>query len=127
MAQLRQEYEEFLAHDAEVLVVAPDSVTRAQRYWEKHNLPFIGLLDPDHRVANLYDQEVSLLQMGRMPALFVVDKAGQIRFRHHGRSMRDIPSNAEILALLDWLNQMPEPSSPVSNPEHDPETAQWWI
>jgi len=40
-----------------------------------------------------------------MPALIVIDKAGQIRYRHYGDSMRDIPANDEILSLLDQLNQ----------------------
>jgi peroxiredoxin Q/BCP len=105
MAQLRQDYEKFVTRDTEILVIAPDDVKKAQRYWEKHDLPFIGLPDPDHTVASLYGQEVRLLRLGRMPALFVVDRAGQIRYRHYGRSMRDIPSNAEILALLDRLNE----------------------
>lgn len=104
MAQLRQEYAEFLARDAEILVIAPDSVEKARRYWEKEKLPFIGLPDPDHAVADLYGQEVNLLKMGRMPALFIVDKTGEIRYRHHGGSMRDIPSNAEVLSMLDLLN-----------------------
>ncbi len=107
MAQLRRDYEQFVARDAGVLVIAPDSVQKAQRYWEKESLPFIGLPDPDHTVADLYGQEFRLLKLGRMPALFVVDKTGQIRFRHRGQSMRDIPPNGDILSLLDSLNQLP--------------------
>ncbi len=39
-----------------------------------------------------------------MPALFVVDKGGDIRHRYYGASMSDIPDNAEVLAELDALN-----------------------
>jgi peroxiredoxin len=67
-------------------------------------LPFIGLPDPAHVVANQYKQEVNLLKMGRMPALLVVDKAGRIRYAHYGHSMSDIPKNREILDLLEALN-----------------------
>lgn len=56
-------------------------------------------------MADLYDQQVKLLKLGRMPALIIIDKSGQIRYRHYGDSMRDIPANDEILALLDQLNQ----------------------
>jgi len=40
-----------------------------------------------------------------MPAVLVVDKAGQIRYQHYGESMSDIPLNQEILNLLDELNK----------------------
>jgi hypothetical protein len=40
-----------------------------------------------------------------MPALIVVDMDGKIRYRHHGESMSDIPSNEELLPLLDELNK----------------------
>ena len=33
----------------------------------------------------------------------MVDRAGKIRYSHHAESMRDIPSNAEILSVLDDL------------------------
>jgi peroxiredoxin len=104
MAQLRQDYEEFAKRDAEVLVVGPDDRAAFQQYWQKEQLPFVGLPDPEHTVADLYGQQVKLLKMGRMPALMVVDKGGEVRYRHYGGSMRDIPPNDEILALLDELN-----------------------
>ncbi len=74
-------------------------------YWRKQDLPFIGLPDPDHQVATRFGQEVSLLKLGRLPALLVVDKQGQISYKHYGHSMLDIPPNREILALLDHLNR----------------------
>jgi len=105
MAQLRQDYSKFVAQDAEILVVGPEERQTFARYWQKEQLPFVGLPDPDHTVANLYGQQVKLLKMGRLPALVVVDKSGQICYQHHGNSMRDIPPNDEILALLVKLNQ----------------------
>jgi peroxiredoxin Q/BCP len=102
---LRHDYLEFLAREAEVLVIGPEDRTTFTRYWEKEALPYVGLADPKHRVADLYGQQVKLLKLGRMPALLVIDKSGQIRYRHYANSMRDIPPNDEILALLDQLNQ----------------------
>jgi cytochrome P450 len=40
----------------------------------------------------------------RMPAQVLIDKAGVVRFVHHGHSMSDIPKNEEILALGDEIN-----------------------
>jgi peroxiredoxin Q/BCP len=105
LAQLRQDYREFIARDAEVLVIGPDGPRAFQRTWEKEAFLFPGLADPQHKVADAYNQEVNLLKLGRMPALIVVDKRGQIRFEHYGESMSDIPLNQEVLKLLDGLNQ----------------------
>ncbi len=105
MAQLRQEYHEFQARGAEVVVVGPDGESAFKDYWQKQDMPFVGLADPTHRVAKRYGQEVKLLQFGRMPAMMVVDKAGLVRYKHYGSSMSDIPENRDILGILDELNQ----------------------
>jgi peroxiredoxin Q/BCP len=105
MAQLRQDYQEFVKRGAEVVVVGPDSLEAFKAYWSKEHLPFVGLPDPEHRVAKLYGQQVKWLKLGRMPALVVVDRQGRVRFRHYGSAMSDIPPDERILALLDELNQ----------------------
>jgi peroxiredoxin Q/BCP len=105
MAQLRQDYDKFIAKDSVALVVGPDDPTAFQEFWFKHDLPFTGLPDPDHRVADLYGQQVKLLRAGRMPALMVIDKDGRIRLQHYADSMRDIPPNQSLLDILDILNQ----------------------
>jgi peroxiredoxin Q/BCP len=105
MAQLRQAYQEFQDRGAEVLVVGPDSEAAFKYYWQREDMPFVGLPDPTHRVAQRYGQEVKLLRFGRMPAMMVIDKAGQVRYKHYGDAMSDIPPNPEILAILDDLNQ----------------------
>ena len=105
MAQLRQDYDQFVERDAEVIVIGPDSADAFARHWTKEALPFIGLPDPKHQVADLYGQQVKLLRFGRMPALLVIDKQGVIRYRHYGGWMSDIPDNDEILNLLDQLNE----------------------
>jgi peroxiredoxin Q/BCP len=40
-----------------------------------------------------------------MPALLVIDTQQIIRYAHYGDSMSDIPSNKEILAILEELNK----------------------
>jgi peroxiredoxin Q/BCP len=101
---LRDDYAAFTARDAEILAIGPDDSKSFARYWENEKLPFIGLPDPKHSVANLYKQQVKLLKLGRMPALLVVDKSGIIQYEHYGDSMQDIPENSIILELLDRLN-----------------------
>ena len=104
MAQLRQDFQKFKNRQAEVVVVGPEDAKAFKAYFERNDLPFIGLPDPNASVLKLYGQEVNLFKLGRMPAQLIVDKAGMVRFVHYGHSMSDIPENAEILALLDVLN-----------------------
>jgi peroxiredoxin Q/BCP len=105
MGQLRRDYDEFVERDAEVIVIGPEDKAAFASYWEKETLPFVGLPDPKHTVLKLYGQEIKLFKMGRMPAQVIVDKTGQARYAHYGRSMSDIPPNEELLALLDGLNR----------------------
>jgi len=104
MAQLRQDYQEFIQRDAQVIVIGPENSSAFAEYWRQNDLPFTGLPDPKASVLKQYGQEVSLFKLGRMPAQVIVDKSGMARFVHYGHSMSDIPENAELLELLDELN-----------------------
>jgi peroxiredoxin Q/BCP len=105
MAQLRQDYAKFSEQDVEVVVVGPENAESFTMYWGKNDLPFIGLPDPKAGVLKLYGQEVNLFKLGRMPAQVLIDKAGVARYVHYGHDMKDIPENAEILALADEINK----------------------
>ncbi len=104
MAQLRQGYSEFQARDTEVVVVGPDDAEAFKRYWTREQMPFIGLPNPTLNVLDLYGQETHFFKLGRMPAQVLIDKQGNVRFAHYGSSMKDIPSNAELLKVIDHLN-----------------------
>jgi peroxiredoxin len=105
MAQLRQDFTKFVERDTEIIVVGPEKAQAFAEYWQKHNLPFIGLPDPTSSVLKLYGQEVNLFKLGRMPAQVIIDRAGVARFVHYGHSPNDIPANDELLGILDVLNQ----------------------
>jgi peroxiredoxin Q/BCP len=104
LAQLRLDFSEFEKRNAVILVVGPEDAPAFARYWREHDLPFTGLPDPEHTVLNLYGQETKLRKFGRLPAQIVVDRAGKVRSIHYGQDMTDIPSNSEILALMDEVN-----------------------
>ena len=103
MAQLRQDYDKFVARDTAVLTIGPEDAAAFADYFGKHKLPFIGLPDPKHSVLRLYGQQIKLFKFGRMPAQVLIDKAGIARFVHYGHSMQDIPKNQEMLDLIDSL------------------------
>ncbi len=105
MAQLRQDYQEFIDRDALLVVVGPENANAFQKYFSRNNLPFVGLPDPKNSVLKRYGQEINLFKLGRMPAQVVVDMDGIARFGHYGHSMADIPSNEELLSILDQINQ----------------------
>lgn len=100
---MRDEYEKFASRDVVILAVGPNPPATFEQYWRNERIPFIGLPDPEHRVALQYRQEVNLLKLGRMPLNCVVDENGFIRYAHYGNSMKDIPTNEELLQVIDEL------------------------
>lgn len=103
MAQLRYDYQKFVELDSEIVVVGPEDSSAFKKYWQKEDLPFIGLPDKTHTVLKLYAQQVSIFKLGRMPAQMIVDKSGILRYVHYGHSMMDIPANSELFELLNNL------------------------
>jgi peroxiredoxin len=101
---MRDGYHEFTRRGAQILTVGPDSAAAFRVYWRTEKLPFAGLPDPSHAVALRYKQQVNIFKLGRMPLVTVIDKHGMIRFAHYGRSMSDIPTNEELLDVIDQLN-----------------------
>lgn len=101
---MSKNYAAFQQRGAEILAVGPNTEAAFQQYWAKEKIPFIGVPDPEHRIAVMYRQEVNLFKLGRMPLVCVVDKDGRIRYAHYGASMSDIPENQVLLGVLDELN-----------------------
>ncbi len=105
MVHLRHDYQEFVSRDTEILILGPNNVDSFKRIWKMEELPMIGLADPGSNIADIYQQEVNLVKLGRMPALLVIDKRGIIRFIHYAQSMADIPDNRKILDVLDKIEK----------------------
>ena len=113
MAQLRRDYRSFVESGTRVVAVGPGTPQTFAKYWADHDLPFVGLPDPEFRVLKLYGQEVKIFKFGRMPAQALIDKAGIVRFVHYGHDMSDIPSTEEMLGLIAGLNAT-EPGVPAA-------------
>lgn len=103
MAQLRQDFALFTKLSTKILVAGPEDAEAFRSFWQKEQLPFTGLPDPEHKLLKLYAQEVKLLKLGRMPAQFLIDKQGIARFVYYSTSMRDITGNALILTAIRQL------------------------
>ncbi len=105
MTQLRQDYPEFEKRNVQLIAVGPEDREKFAEYWITEKMPFPGIPDPRHRVADTYKQKVDFLKLGRMPAMMVIDKEGKLRYQHYGSSMMDIPENSEILEIIDEMQK----------------------
>jgi peroxiredoxin Q/BCP len=104
MAQLRHDFQKFLERNTEIIVIGPEDLASFKNWWHAHEMPFIGIPDPQHDIARLYNQRFKLLKGGRLPAMAVIDTDGNVRLMHYADLPGDIPTDDEILALLDKLN-----------------------
>jgi peroxiredoxin Q/BCP len=104
MAQLRRDIGKFDALNCKLVVIGPEGAERFQDYWRKESLSFLGLPDPGHTVLKKYGQEVNIFKLGRMPAQVLIDKNRVARFVYYGHSMKDIPSNEDVLQILRDLD-----------------------
>jgi len=87
-----------------VVAIAPDTVDSARTFFERENLPFTCLPDPDREVFRMYDVKSAMISLGQRPGLFIVDKDGVVRFAHLGFQQWEIPSVDDTLAALDALS-----------------------
>jgi len=79
----RDAYAELEKKNAVVLGVSPDSVESHRRFRTQYGLPFSLLVDPDHKVAELYGAlgEKSMYggkYMGIIRSQFLIDEEGRI-------------------------------------------------
>ena len=93
---------------AQIVVIAPHETEKVKAYWEKENIPFVGIPDPDGKIGRLYGQEWNLIKLGRMPALFIIDQKGTIAFAQYANNMADIPEKDKLLQILFSLRNQSE-------------------
>ncbi len=100
---MRDRYQEFQQRGAEVIAVAPDTLERAQGYFQRNDIPFPCLPDPDRAAYRLYDVKSALVSLGQRPGLFVIDSGGIVRYAYLGWQQWEIPSIDETLRELDAI------------------------
>ncbi len=100
---MRDRYDEFEERGVEVIAIAPDSLDVARSYFQRHDIPFPCLPDPDRDVFRQYDVKSALISLGQRPGLFVIDKEGVVRYAYLGWQQWEIPTVDETLKQLDSL------------------------
>ena len=87
----------------EVVAIAPDTVENARTYFQRNDIPFPCLSDPDREVFRRYDVKSAMISLGQRPGLFIIDKEGVVRYAHLGWQQWEIPTVDETLEQLDAL------------------------
>lgn len=100
---MTEQYQEFRNAGAEIIALVRDNQVAVHTYFEEHDIPFPCLVDPENRVYRQYDVKSKLLSLGQRPALFVLDKEGIVRYAYLGSQQWEIPSNEEVLAILQSI------------------------
>ncbi len=92
-----------IPNQSTIVAIGPDGPNAFRRYWSENSIPFRGCSDIGARISTRYYQEISLFKLDRLPAIFINDRQGQVRYAHYGDSMADIPANSIVLDLLQQL------------------------
>ena len=79
-----------------------------KRYIEETGLPFNILIDESREVLKAYGvwhaMGLDAWNVAR-PALFLIDRAGAIRYSFIGEKQEEFPTHEEIMRALDTLGQ----------------------
>ena len=85
-------------------------------YIEETGLPFNILVDQSRDVLKAYGVWHALglfaFNIAR-PALFLIDRAGAVRYSFIGESQEEFPSHEEIVQALDGLTAVSKPLGPA--------------
>lgn len=100
---MKEDIGRFTDRKAQIIVVAPHEAEKVRSYWKRENLPFTAIPDPDGVLGKRYSQEWSLFKLGRMPALFVIDRNGTVAYAQYAGSMADIPDTDTLIRVLEGL------------------------
>jgi len=95
----------------QVAVIVAQSRDAVRTYIEETGLPFDILIDQTRTVLKAYGvwHKVGLDAWNiARPALFLIDRAGAIRYSFIADSQKEFPSSAEIDRALDELPELPE-------------------
>jgi peroxiredoxin Q/BCP len=100
---LRDRIADFEKRGAQIVAIAPDTVEHAQAFFQRNELPFACLADPDRKVFRQYDVKSAMISLGQRPGVFIIDGEGTVRYAYLGFQQWEIPSIDDTLAELDKL------------------------
>lgn len=97
----RDQYEDFLALNAEVIGVSGDSEKSHQKFSQKHQLPFTLLSDSNKELRKLFGVPTNLLGLLPGRVTYVMDEKGIIRMIFdHMMAQKHLPKALDFLKTL---------------------------
>ncbi len=78
-AQLGKLFNDFRAHNCEIILLLGNDLDRAKRYANSLHLPFPVLADPDRAIYHRYGLDKAMIFLQRTASIFV-DQCGVIRY-----------------------------------------------
>ena len=117
IANLASDYPKFQEVNAEIIAISTDIPEKAVKTQKKSHSLFPILLDEKGKVVQLYGvlvekrerKDVPAFMHGKkagtyaMPAVFIIDSQGVLRYSYVGKSFTDRPSNEDLLKTLKEL------------------------
>lgn len=99
LSQLTDDYLYFRGLDTEVIAISPDRVEEALNTSTLHKIPFKLLSDSSNKVIDEYGVR-GAFDYGAEASVFIIDKAGKVRYKYIGKVPQDIPSNEVLLKII---------------------------
>jgi peroxiredoxin len=110
-SELAQHSPEYVARGLQVVTVVAQSSDVVRRYVEDNGLPYNILIDESREVLKAYGVwhrlGLDAWNIAR-PALFLIDRAGAIRYSFIGERQDEFPTHEEILAEIARMEARPD-------------------
>jgi peroxiredoxin len=100
---LRDGDEQFRHRGAQIIAIAPHALDEVEVLVSTLRLPFPVGSDPERSIFQAYGVVSRRWSLGQRPGVVVIDRSGLVRWAHVGWQQWDIPTNAEVMAVLDRL------------------------
>ena len=101
----RDYHQSFTELDCVILGVSPDSQVKHEKFIEKYNLPFLLLVDEEHKVSETYEvwklkKNFGKEYMGIERSTFVIDKEGKLV-----KEWRKVKVQGHVVEALQYVKE----------------------
>ena len=107
LVKLQQDYSIIDSLNAQVLAISTDDLEGAGWAVNQQGLEFPVLYDPEATVVKQYGVFNTADDGKALPATFVIDQDGYVRWQYLGKSTSDRPANALIFEQLRQIISVP--------------------
>ncbi|NHI92845.1 MAG: hypothetical protein EAX96_10120 [Candidatus Lokiarchaeota archaeon] len=101
LRKLAKDIKKFRELDVELIPILQDNKRNTIKVEEQFTQNKIRIYyDVKREIGKVFNQEINMLKLGRIPAMFIIDKNGTIIYAYYSDTMDDIPNNTEIFDFL---------------------------